>query len=82
MPNRSRALPGIVVNIPRHDRWLIYHRLQELMIPCWCPEDGSLRVEVNDSNAAVLLRSTIQQFTASRSELVEWLERCWQTRML
>lgn len=77
-PSDPNASVSQVVNVSRVDRWPIYHRLQELMIPCWCPADGSLRVEVNNSIAAVLLRSTVQQFVASRQELVDWLERCWQ----
>ncbi|HEY9710307.1 MAG TPA: Asr1405/Asl0597 family protein [Oculatellaceae cyanobacterium] len=78
-PPSSNPSVGQIVNVSRIDRWVIYHRLQELMIPCWCPADGSLRVEVNNSVAAVLVRSTVQQFVASRQELVEWLERCWRT---
>ncbi|MEB3336967.1 MAG: hypothetical protein VKJ46_05850 [Leptolyngbyaceae bacterium] len=66
-----------VVSVPRIDRWRIYHRLQELMIPCWCLSDGSLRVEVQDGMGALLLRSVVQQFLASRPEMVNWLERCW-----
>jgi hypothetical protein len=66
-----------VVSVPRIDRWRIYLRLQELMIPCWCPEDGSLRVEVQDMVGALLLRSVVQQFMAPRQEMVVWLERCW-----
>jgi hypothetical protein len=81
-PSSSNALVGQVVQIPRSDRWLIYHRLQELMIPCWCPDDGSLRVEANNGIAAILVRSTVQQFVASRQELVDWLERCWDTKVV
>ncbi|HLO50155.1 MAG TPA: hypothetical protein VK211_17200 [Kamptonema sp.] len=66
-----------VVSVSRIDRWQIYHRLQELMIPCWCPKDGSLRVEVQNGISALLLRSVVQQFVASRQEMVNWLERCW-----
>jgi hypothetical protein len=66
------------VNVSRCDRWSIYHRLQELMIPCWCLEDGSLKVEVNDSVAAILVRSVVHQIVASRQELLKWLENCWQ----
>ncbi|NEO31951.1 MAG: hypothetical protein F6K36_16240 [Symploca sp. SIO3C6] len=67
-----------VINVPRSERWLICYRLQELMIPCWCRADGSLCVEVNNSIAALLVHSTLKQFLASRQELVDWLERCWQ----
>ncbi|MCU0543595.1 MAG: hypothetical protein MUE44_15690 [Oscillatoriaceae cyanobacterium Prado104] len=66
-----------VVAVSRIDRWQIHNRLQELMIPCWCPNDGSLRVQIRDSIDAVLLRSVVQQFVASRQEMVNWLERCW-----
>ncbi|MBD2450842.1 hypothetical protein H6G76_27695 [Nostoc sp. FACHB-152] len=66
-----------VLHIPLSDRWRICHRLQELMIPCSCPPDGSLRVQVNSLLAAVLVRSTVMQCLASRQELVDWLEHCW-----
>jgi hypothetical protein len=65
------------VAVPRGDRWRIYHRLQELTIPCWCLPDGTLRVEVQNSTGALLLRSVVQQFMAPRQEMVNWLERCW-----
>jgi hypothetical protein len=68
------------VTVCRSDRWLIYHRLQELKIPCWCLEDGSLCVEINTSTNALLVRSVVQQIVASRQELVTWLERCWKVR--
>ncbi|XGV99314.1 MAG: Asr1405/Asl0597 family protein [Leptolyngbya sp. BL-A-14] len=70
-----------VVSVPRIDRWRIYYRLQELMIPCWCLEDGSLRVEIQNGMGALLLRSVVQQFVASRQEMVNWLERCWDAEM-
>jgi hypothetical protein len=65
------------VQIPYHQRWQIYHRLQELDIPCCCKSDGSLQVQIDNSIAAVLLYSTVIQFTASRRPLINWLERCW-----
>jgi hypothetical protein len=71
------ALDDQVLHIPLSDRWQIYHRLQELTINCSCPADGSLRVQVNNLLEAVLIRSTVMQFLASRHELVDWLERCW-----
>jgi hypothetical protein len=77
-PSHLNSSVAHVVAVPRIDRWRIYHRLQELMIPCWCPEDGSLRVEVQNSTGALLLRSVVQQFMASRPEMVRWLERCWE----
>jgi hypothetical protein len=66
-----------VIAIPQCDRWRIYHRLQELMISCSCPADGSLRVGVHYSIELILVRSIVQQFTAPRQELIHWLDRCW-----
>jgi hypothetical protein len=66
-----------VLQIPLSDRWQIHHRLQELMITCSCPPDGSLRVQVNSLQEAILVRSAVMQLLASRGELVTWLEDCW-----
>ncbi|MBR8837455.1 MAG: hypothetical protein DSM106950_26450 [Stigonema ocellatum SAG 48.90 = DSM 106950] len=74
----SEAWDDYVLQIPVSDRWRIYHRLQELMIKSWCPADGSLRVQVNSCLTAILVRSTVVQFMASRQELIDWLERCWR----
>jgi hypothetical protein len=76
-PLNSPVSVAQLVSVPRSDRWQIHHRLQELMIPCWCLPDGSLQVEVQHGIGALLLRSVIQQFMASRQERVRWLERCW-----
>lgn len=73
----SNTLGDQVLQIPLSDRWRIYHRLQELKINSSCPPDGSLRVEVNNLLEAILIRSIVMQFLASRQELLEWLERCW-----
>ena len=74
----SEALEDHILQIPLSDRWLIYHRLQELMIPCKCTADGCLRVQVNSCLTAILVRSTVLQFMGSRQELIDWLERCRQ----
>ncbi|PPS44849.1 Asr1405/Asl0597 family protein [Chroococcidiopsis sp. TS-821] len=71
-----------IVEIPTSDRWRIHHRLQELMIPSWCPADGSLVVEIDSAIAAILVRSTVQQFVATRQELLNWLERCWTAEVI
>ncbi|MCC5645694.1 hypothetical protein LC607_22670 [Nostoc sp. CHAB 5824] len=73
----NHTLSDQVLQIPLSDRWRIYHRLQELKIKSSCPSDGSLRVQVNNLLEAILIRSTVMQFLASRQELLEWLERCW-----
>ena len=35
-----------IAKIHRSDRWSVHRRLQELNIPCWCPEDGALWVKL------------------------------------
>ncbi len=77
-PANSESLDAQVINIPFAERWQIYHRLQELMIPCWCSSDGLLRVQINSMLTAILVRSTLMQFFGSRRELIDWLEQCWQ----
>jgi len=80
--NRSTSVApdwGQVVSVPRCDRWSIYQRLQELNIPCACPTDGTLRVDVNHATALVLARSAIRQFMTSRADDIDWLDRCWET---
>jgi hypothetical protein len=71
------ALGEQVLQIPLGDRWPIYHRLQELMIPCSHLPDGSLQVQVNSLLTAILVCSTVMQFVATRQELLDWLEYCW-----
>lgn len=78
----SSKIKTQIVEIPVSDRWQIHHRLQELMIPSWCPADGSLVVEIDSAIAAILVRSTVQQFVATRQELLNWLERCWTAEVI
>ncbi|WP_008319399.1 Asr1405/Asl0597 family protein [Leptolyngbya sp. PCC 6406] len=80
--NQSPTLPswGQTVSVRRCDRWSIHRRLQELNIPCACPADGTLRVDVNHALALLLVRSAVRQFSTSRQEGIDWLERCWQTQ--
>ncbi|MDE5072819.1 MAG: hypothetical protein O4806_13575 [Trichodesmium sp. St5_bin8] len=70
-----------IVNLSQIDRWFIHHRLQELTINSWCTDSGDLLVEVNNCTDAILLQSTIKQFIAPQAELVDWLERCWNTEV-
>ncbi|MBE9116921.1 hypothetical protein IQ249_13520 [Lusitaniella coriacea LEGE 07157] len=67
-----------VVDIQGIERWSVYRRLQELHIPCHCATHQPLQVTLNNSTAAIQFWSVVQQFKASRGELVEWLNRCWQ----
>ncbi len=69
-----------IVEISWVDRWQVYHRLQELDIPCDCESNQPLEVEISNPIAAIQLWSVIQQFTASRPHLIRNLENCWQSQ--
>jgi hypothetical protein len=66
------------VGINNTERWSIYHRLQELEIPCSCLTNQPLQVELNNPNAIAQLCYVVKQSTASRSELIDWLDDCWR----
>ncbi|HAC62990.1 MAG TPA: hypothetical protein DCF68_05495, partial [Cyanothece sp. UBA12306] len=65
------------VSVPWGDRWTVYHRLQELEIPCHCCTNEPLRVELSTPIAVIQLQSVVKQCLASREELLQWLEYCW-----
>lgn len=67
-----------VLDIDWADRWLVYHRLRDLAIPCSCETNQPLRVEINSSTTAMQVWSVCQQLKAPRNYLVSWLKRCWQ----
>ncbi|MBE9059861.1 Asr1405/Asl0597 family protein [cf. Phormidesmis sp. LEGE 11477] len=80
-PDSDPDALGYVVSVPRVDRWSINLRLQELDIPCACPIDGTLRVDANDPIELLLVNSVVRRFEVSRQGGVDWLERCWSSRV-
>ena len=69
------------VGIKNTERWSIFHRLQELDIPCICSTDKPLQVQLDTPNAIAQLCSVVKQSTEPRQELINWLNNCWQLRM-
>ncbi len=69
-----------VIDINWADRWQVYQRLQELDIICVCETNQPLMVEIHNPTAAIQIWSVIQQFTASRQDLIGNLEKCWRCR--
>ncbi|WP_254173517.1 Asr1405/Asl0597 family protein [Planktothrix pseudagardhii] len=59
------------------DRWLVYKRLQELEIPCWCRINQPLQVQIHTPKDTIQLLSVLRQFSQSHQNLVECLEHCW-----
>lgn len=60
------------------ERWQIHHRLQELAIASHCLSDGSLWIELVHDWEAVIVCAVIKTLDTSRSDLIDWLEVCWQ----
>lgn len=77
LSNNQRSLHPEIVTVQWSDRWQIYHRLQSLDIPCQCKTNKPLQVKLEDTRAAIQLWSVARQYTASRQELIDWLDRCW-----
>lgn len=71
------TIESLIVRVCPGDHRQIQRRLQELSLKAWCSSDGQLRVEINNDVEAAQAYSVLQQFVASRTELVEWLEQCW-----
>ncbi len=67
-----------LLEIQGSDRWQIYHRLQELEIPCQCRSYEPLQVFVGSAIALVQVWSVTQHVRMSRLELVQLLNRCWK----
>ena len=68
------------VGIGNAERWSIYHRLQQLDIPCICSTNKPLKVQLDNPSAIAQLCSVVKQSTASRSELIDRLENCWELK--
>ncbi|MFH7025827.1 MAG: Asr1405/Asl0597 family protein [Heteroscytonema crispum UTEX LB 1556] len=66
-----------VLEVSWADRWVVYHRLQQLDIPCWCETNQPLKVAVSSPAVAIQLWSVVRQFTASRQDLISILQFCW-----
>ncbi len=78
--NNSEGETQQVVTVNRAEKWSIYYRLQELQIPCQCSTDRPLQVQLDSTKTAIQLWSVARQFSASRQELVDWLNCCWQLK--
>ena len=79
-PQDKETKTSTVINVNWADRWQVYHRLQELEIPCKCRSNEPLRVEINTPIATMQLWCILRRLRVSRSESVSWLESCWQTK--
>lgn len=58
-------------------RWQVYQRLQELDISCECLCYQPLYVKYTNTTEVIQIWSVVRQMTASRSELIGFLNNCW-----
>lgn len=59
-------------------KWDVYHRLKALEIDCHCQTNQPLTIDLNTTQTAIQLWSVVKHSSASRQELIDWLNRCWQ----
>ncbi len=65
------------ITVQGSDRCQMYHRLQTLDISCQCKTNQPLQVKLDSILTTIQIWSVAKQYTASRQELVDWLEGCW-----
>ncbi|MEO1299235.1 MAG: Asr1405/Asl0597 family protein [Cyanobacteria bacterium J06636_16] len=68
----------ITLDLDPINRWNVFHRLQELSIPCHCACGQPLQVSVTTAAAALQVWSVARQFTASRCLVIDHLNCCWK----
>ena len=69
-----------IVDIHPSYRWQVYHRLQELQIPCQYTTGQHLKVKLNTVESAIQLWSVVYQIRSARQELLDWLNLCAKTQ--
>ncbi len=73
----SRASTTAIPVVPAQ-RWELYHRLRSLGLACEYRSGGPLTVGFESPVEVAQYWCVLKQMTGSRSELVEWLQGCWQ----
>ncbi|MEL6398823.1 MAG: Asr1405/Asl0597 family protein [Cyanobacteria bacterium J06626_4] len=68
----------ILHNLDPIDRWNVFHRLQELSVPCHCTAGQPLTVTIDSPATALQVWSVIRRLTLSRSAAIASLETCWR----
>lgn len=76
-PPNQQVSTHEITTVQCPDRWQVYHRLKALDISCQCKTNRPLQVKLDNTISAIQLWSVTKQCTASRQELVDWLDRCW-----
>lgn len=79
--NRATNLespPSRILPVKWSYRWDVFRRLQALDIECQCSTNEPLLVSLYSPTTAIQIWSVLRQFNASRCELIDWLDHCWE----
>ena len=69
-----------IISVKLTHKWDVYHRLKALEIDCQCKTNQPLLIELNTPQTAIQVWSVVKHLTAPRQELIDWLNRCWQSK--
>ena len=61
-------------------RWDVFRRLKALGIECQCSTNEPLLVHLDSPTTAIQIWSVVRQCSASRHQLIDWLDSCWQVK--
>ncbi|MEM9508589.1 MAG: Asr1405/Asl0597 family protein [Cyanobacteria bacterium P01_E01_bin.35] len=78
IPDESSLINFQTIEIDRTACWSVYRRFQDLSIESFISTGKPLQVKIDAPQTAVQVWSVIKQVTGSRSELIDWLEHCWE----
>lgn len=76
----TETSPNRILPVKWSYRWDVFRRLQALNIECQCSTNEPLLVDLHSPTTAIQIWSVLRQFSASRGELIDWLDDCWQAK--
>ena len=69
--------PDKVLSVKWSSRWEIFRRLKALQINCQCRTNEPLLIDLHSPTTLVQIWSVIRQSSATRTQLIDWLDNCW-----
>lgn len=76
----SQPVPSCIVDVKWSCRWEVYRRLKALDINCKCSTNEPLLVYLYSPTTIIQIWSVLRQCGASRRNLIDWLDNCWETK--
>ena len=78
--NGSEVQKLSILSVKWAYRWSVFRRLKELNIDCQCSTNEPLLVHLDSLTTLMQVRSVLSQFSASRQDLIDQLDRSWQAK--